>query len=157
MEPGYAGRKHPVDPVVIRGRVAQVRIPVVTRFVLGVCAGAATLGGCSLGSPSPGSTQTLPYMQSANALRALGATGAGKITHIVYIVQENRSFNNLFYGYPGAYTVTEGKDSKGHTIELKPSKLGTFYDIDHSGSGNDRGLQRYGHAARDGLPDERIQ
>jgi phospholipase C len=71
-------------------------------------------------------------MQSTSALHALNATGAGKITHVVYIVQENRSFNNLFYGYPGAYTVTEGKDSAGHTIKLKPSKLGADYDIDHS-------------------------
>jgi phospholipase C len=71
-------------------------------------------------------------MQSSNALQALGTTGTGKITHIVYIVQENRSFNNLFYGYPGAYTVTEGKDSKGRTIKLQPSRLGADYDIDHS-------------------------
>ena len=38
--------------------------------------------------------------------RARG-TGAGKITHIVYIVQENRSFDNLFQGYPGADTVSQ--------------------------------------------------
>jgi phospholipase C len=107
-----------------------MRIAVFTGFVLGICASAAMLGGCSLGSP--GSGGSLPYMQSANAMRALNATGAGKITHIVYIVQENRSFNDLFYGYPGAYTVTEGKDSKGDTIKLKPSKLGANYDIDHS-------------------------
>jgi phospholipase C len=99
-------------------------------FALGICAGAAMLGGCSLGSR--GEQSALPYMQSGNALRALDSTGAGKITHIVYIVQENRSFNNLFYGYPGAYTVTEGKDSTGRTIKLKPSRLGAFYEIDHS-------------------------
>jgi phospholipase C len=104
-----------------------MRISVLTGFVLGICASAFMLEGCSLGSPS-----SLPYMQSANAMHALNATGAGKITHIVYIVQENRSFNNLFYGYPGAYTVTEGADSKGRTIKLRPSKLGADYDIDHS-------------------------
>ncbi len=87
----------------------------------------AALAGCALGSQD-----SLPYMQSGNALRVLNATGAGKITHIVYIVQENRSFNNLFYGYPGAYTVTEGKNSKGKMITLQPSKLGAYYDIDHS-------------------------
>jgi len=101
-----------------------------TRFALGICAGAAMLAGCSLGSR--GEQSALPYMQGGNALRALDSTGAGKITHIVYIVQENRSFNNLFYGYPGAYTVTEGKDSTGRTIKLKPSRLGAFYEIDHS-------------------------
>src|ERR1700723_665789 len=110
-----------------------MRILGFTCFVLGICASAAMLGGCSLCSPgSPGFPRSLPYMQSGSALRALDATGAGNITHIVYIVQENRSFNNLFYGYPGAYTVKEGKDSAGHTIKLKPSKLGAYYDIDHS-------------------------
>jgi phospholipase C len=92
-----------------------MRILVLIRFALSMCAAAAMLGGCSLGSQG-----ALPYMQSGNAMRALDATGAGKITHIVYIVQENRSFNNLFYGYPGAYTVTEGKDSQGRTIKLQP-------------------------------------
>jgi phospholipase C len=33
------------------------------------------------------------------------ATAGGKIKHIVYIVQEGRSFDNLFQGYPGADTV----------------------------------------------------
>jgi phospholipase C len=107
-----------------------MRIPAFTGFVFRICASAAMLAGCSLGLP--GSAGSLPYMQSANALRALDATGAGKITHIVYIVQENRSFNNLFYGYPGAYTVTQGPDSKGRMIKLTPSKLGADYDIDHS-------------------------
>jgi len=31
---------------------------------------------------------------------------SSKIQHIVIIVQENRSFNNLFYGFRGATTVT---------------------------------------------------
>lgn len=58
---------------------------------------------CSLGARD--APKSLPYMRSGDALRALNATGAGKIKHIVYIVQGNRSFNNLFYGYPGAYTL----------------------------------------------------
>jgi phospholipase C len=66
------------------------------------------------------------------ALRALAATGAGKIQHIVYIVQENRSFDNLFQGYPGADTVSSGKNSLGQTIELQPVSLATQYVIDHS-------------------------
>ena len=56
---------------------------------------------------------TLPYMHRRCALRALDATGAGKIKHVVYIVQENRSFDNLFQGYPGADTVSSGKNSNG--------------------------------------------
>ena len=42
------------------------------------------LSGCASGS------QPLPYMQGGAALRVLDSTGAGKITHIVYIIQENR-------------------------------------------------------------------
>ena len=74
----------------------------------------------------------LPYMQSSAALQALDSTGAGKITHVVYIVQENRSFDNLFQGYPGADTVSRGKDSKGRTVKLKPLSLATVFEIDHS-------------------------
>ena len=47
------------------------------------------------------------------------------------IFQENRSFDNLFQGYPGANTVSSGLDSKGRTIKLKPVSLATEYIIDH--------------------------
>ena len=71
-------------------------------------------------------------MQSGAALRALAGTGAGKIAHVVYIVQENRSFDNLFQGYPGADTVSSGKNSSGQAIALKPWGLKQSYDVDHS-------------------------
>jgi phospholipase C len=85
------------------------------------------LSGCTIGSQG-----SLPFMQSGTALRALAGTGAGKITHVVYIVQENRSFDNLFQGYPGADTVSSGKDSTGQTVALRPASLAAFYVIDHS-------------------------
>ena len=78
------------------------------------------------------SQPSLPYMQSGKVLRAVDSTGAGKITHVVYIVQENRSFDNLFEGYPGADTFSSGKNSKGQTIKLQPVSLSEQYDIDHS-------------------------
>jgi phospholipase C len=89
---------------------------------------AFVLSACSSGPSS------LPYMQNGSALRSLNDTGAGKIKHIVYIVQENRSFDNLFQGYPGANTVAQGENSKGETITLKPASLGAYYVIDHSAS-----------------------
>ncbi len=63
-------------------------------------------------------------MQRAQTMRALSRTGAGKIEHVVYIVQENRSFNNLFQGYPGAYTVASGKNSKGGNGPAAAGQLG---------------------------------
>ncbi|MFY9665157.1 MAG: alkaline phosphatase family protein, partial [Candidatus Cybelea sp.] len=77
-------------------------------------------------------TSVLPYMQSSMALRALDQTGAGKIKHVVFIVQENRSFDNMFEGYPGADTVSSGKNSKGQTIALQAASLSQQYVIDHS-------------------------
>jgi phospholipase C len=74
----------------------------------------------------------LPYMQGDAAVRALNETGAGKISHVIFIVQENRSFDNLFQGYPGADTVSSGKDSKGDTLQLQPVSLSSKVSIDHS-------------------------
>jgi phospholipase C len=91
----------------------------------GLLCGALTVSACS-----PGTRYALPAFQGGLLPRS--ATGAGKIRHVVYIIQENRSFNNLFYGYPGAYTVSSGKNSKGETIRLKPIGLADKYDIDHS-------------------------
>jgi phospholipase C len=92
-----------------------------------ICAAAAAFAGCGAGSQS-----SLPYMQGGAALGTLNATGAGKIAHVVYIVQENRSFDNLFAGYPGADTVSKGKNSKGQTIKLTAASLAESYTIDHS-------------------------
>jgi phospholipase C len=57
---------------------------------------------------------------------------SGKIQHIVIIVQENRSFNDLFYGFPGAKTATYGYTSSGSKVTLQPVGLETTWDIDHS-------------------------
>jgi phospholipase C len=98
------------------------------RYCRAVCTStvAVVLAGCSAGTQ-----YSLPYMQSGTALRALNSTGAGKISHVVYIVQENRSFDNLFQGYPGADTVSSGKNSRGETIRLQPVSLAENYTINH--------------------------
>jgi phospholipase C len=85
---------------------------------------ALLLGGCS-----PSAQPSLP---SGNGAFVSLATGAGKITHVVYVVQENRSFNDMFEGFPGADTVSSGKNSFGDTIKLQPISLKLTYEIDHS-------------------------
>jgi phospholipase C len=62
-------------------------------------------------------------------------TQATPIRHVVFIIQENRSFNNLFMGYPGAKTATYGYNTRGEKIELSPRKLWNSWDPGH-GSGD---------------------
>ena len=63
------------------------------------------------------------------ALPAAGA--ASKIQHVVIIFQENRSFDNLFNGFPGADTVRSGLNSKGERVPLRPIGLTAPYDLSH--------------------------
>src|SRR5579871_2031250 len=69
---------------------------------------------------------------ASEARRLLHGPSSGKIKHIVIIVQENRSFNDLFKGYKGATTADYGYDSYGQKIKLRPIGLETGWDIDHS-------------------------
>jgi phospholipase C len=62
---------------------------------------------------------------------AAAPTGLGAIQHVVVIVQENRSFDDLFQGFPGANTVSSGLNSKGQTIPLQPIPLEAPWNIDH--------------------------
>jgi len=85
------------------------------------------------GGPSRSPAQAaLPDAHRQPALRTVIRTGAGKITHVVYVVQENRSFDNLFQGYPNADTASQGMNSQGQTIQLQPVSLSKQYHIDHS-------------------------
>jgi phospholipase C len=59
-----------------------------------------------------------------------GPTASSKIQHIVIIMQENRSFDNLFHGFAGADTAASGM-SGGQAIELQPVPLAQSTDLDH--------------------------
>ena len=87
----------------------------------------SSFAGCASGAQAP-----LPYMRGEAMLGGVRATGAGRIEHVIFVVQENRSFDNLFQGYSGANTVSKGRNSHGQTIALQPVSLKTVYVIDHS-------------------------
>jgi|HubBroStandDraft_4_1064222.scaffolds.fasta_scaffold00042_21 phospholipase C len=53
------------------------------------------------------------------------------IQHVVVIVQENRSFDNLFNGFPGANTQSYGMNSSGQQVPLQPVSLTAPYDLSH--------------------------
>ncbi|HET6276750.1 MAG TPA: alkaline phosphatase family protein [Candidatus Cybelea sp.] len=64
------------------------------------------------------------------AKRAL--LGGGKIEHVVFIVQENRSTDDLFNGLKNADTVTSGTNSAGTKIALLPISIAAPYDLTHT-------------------------
>jgi phospholipase C len=67
----------------------------------------------------------------AQALRQLHAAEIhAHISHVVIVVQENRSVDNFFMGLPGADTVQQGMTSNG-PVPLHPVDLDFPADIDH--------------------------
>jgi phospholipase C len=67
--------------------------------------------------------------------RGLRRSQTTPIEHVIIIVQENRTVDNLFNGFPGADTVTSGLNSHGKTIHLKPISLAEPYDMDNGADG----------------------
>ena len=59
-------------------------------------------------------------------------TGLDKIQHIVFIIKENRTFDNMFGQFPGANGATSGTISTGDVIPLGRTPDPTPRDISHS-------------------------
>ena len=98
-----------------------------------------SLCGCGAGdrlSPSQSGAAAARDLHGAASAqhKGRGASG-GVIQHVVYIIQENRSFNNLFMGFKGATTQNYGYDTKGDKIKLHSQSIATNWDIDHSVGG----------------------
>jgi phospholipase C len=89
--------------------------------------------------------------RAAPVRKRIGA--AGVIKHVVIVIQENRSFDDLFQGYPGADTASSGLGSSGQTIPLQPISLAEPYDIVHELK---QYLQSYDNGKMDGFDKERI-
>lgn len=60
--------------------------------------------------------------------------GIGVIQHVVFIIKENRSFDEYFGQFPGANGATTGQISTGATIPLSHTADQTTRDIDHGWS-----------------------
>ena len=83
--------------------------------------------------PSAGGASGAPALPSVVRM-----TTASPIKHIIIVVQENRSFDDLFATFPGADGATQGlmKTSKGDVpVPLKKVNLGTQCDPGHGYSG----------------------
>ncbi len=67
---------------------------------------------------------------ASTSLFARRHSSSSPITHIVIIMQENRSFDNLFYGFPGANTATYGY-GHGKKYTLEAHSIVLTLDIPH--------------------------
>jgi phospholipase C len=76
---------------------------------------------------------SLPSVDSSsrNAQTVRRTTAQSEISHVVIIVQENRSVDNLFQFLRGANTQSWGYDSQGEVVPLRPRHLTADYNIGH--------------------------
>jgi phospholipase C len=112
--------------VTVRTHVARaLRASLLIAWVLPALSGC---GGAGAALSPQGSAQTGSF---AAAGRLRGAPSGSPIAHVVFIIQENRSFDDLFQGYPGANTASSGLDSSGNTVALQPIPLEAPYDVAH--------------------------
>ena len=99
--------------------VIKLRALIIASVLLTLGGALVSLNGC--GGTSGGSTPPPP---------------PGKIQHVVVIVQENRTPDNLFQDPVligrGADIAQSGTDSKGNTIQLRNQNLAWTYNPDHS-------------------------
>jgi phospholipase C len=90
------------------------------------------VAGCR-GAGVSGTSYALPPAASERADTPDGpAKGFDKIQHVVIIIQENRSFNDLFMGFPNAKTASYGYDTKKQKITLQAVSLATKWDLEHN-------------------------
>jgi phospholipase C len=72
-----------------------------------------------------------PGIDAQRAAVMVRSGGINKIDHVVIIIQENRTLDNLFQGFPGADTQSYGYDSAGKKIKLGQISLKTTWDLGH--------------------------
>ena len=96
------------------------------RFGVAMALATVVLTACAGGQPNAPS----PALPSARGF-ARHASSSTPITHIVIIVQENRTPDYLFQGIPHADIATTALDSEGQTVSLQPVSLAAGYDLSH--------------------------
>jgi phospholipase C len=99
----------------------------ISRIVLPACASIAIAGSIGCGTGQILGSSGTPVVSSA-------VVSSTPIQHIVVIMQENRSFDHLFNGFPGADTVQTGM-YHGVAVPLVPTPLGNGPDLDHTHTG----------------------
>ena len=89
------------------------------RCLAALACGGAVLAGCGRGNV-PGPTPAIAQTQ-----RAVADSAPIPIRHVVIVIQENRSFDNIFAGFPGADAPLVGKLPNGNTVPLETIEVDT--------------------------------
>jgi len=107
----------------------------------------ASCHGGGSGTPGIPMSAARAGINSESRAHPAAVLGNGKIKHVVVIVQENRSFDNLFHGFPGADSTSYGY---GHGVKytLQPLSLANPWDINHT---HDQFLEDYDSGKDDGF------
>jgi phospholipase C len=134
------GASSPLRPVRSRGARARMlrrrrrTIAVLVVLALGGVAAAQLLRRGEPNLPEPGSGN----FPEAAASPSPTATPEGKrperipIKHIVFIIKENRTFDNYFARYPGADGTRTGRTSNGEIVELSVATDVLEPDLGHA-------------------------
>ncbi len=89
-----------------------------------------------------------PPLSSAAHSLIRRAAASGKIQHVVIIIQENRSVDNLFQFLRGATTQSYGLNSQGQEVPLQRISITAPYDPDHA---HNNWLTEYNNGAMNGF------
>jgi phospholipase C len=88
---------------------------------------ALALSGCGGSS----AVRALPVLSISNPTVVKPVRGATPIKHIVIVLQENRTFDNIFHGYPGANWAKTGYNHRGRRVKLPELPLMVPWDLGH--------------------------
>ncbi len=117
---------------------------------------AIAAAGCSSAASPAVNSLPPPLTQSAAQSQplAMAQQRGNPITHVIVIIQENRTVDDLFNGFPGADTVRSGKNLRGQSVPLRPVSLVAPYDLSHR---HRAWLSDYNRDAMNGFSTENVK
>jgi phospholipase C len=101
----------------------EMRISGFRRYALGGCVAVAVLAGCGRSQQPIGAPEALRPIATLQDSSNKREAARWPIEHLIVIVQQDRSFDNLFAGYPGANAPTKGLTSTGTRVPLRRISL----------------------------------
>ncbi|HEY1974924.1 MAG TPA: alkaline phosphatase family protein [Candidatus Baltobacteraceae bacterium] len=115
-------------------RIARFALAISAVIAIAACAGTGTPGG-------PEASSILPQARPA------GLSG-NYIDHVVIMIQENRSFDNLFSTFPGADGTTSGMTHTGQAVALH---MGNLFSATDGQNGHSAFVKDYDGGNMDGF------